>query len=109
MNKKQKIKSYEKVRDQIREKTFANTNIFYCQGCERVHHMDFFVLDHVIKRSQSMYYYDKPENLFPLCSDCNIMREQKGDEYLKCRCKYKVITERLTERYNNLTLEQKKE
>ena len=109
MNKKQKIKSYEKVRDRIKEETFANTDIFHCNGCNRDHYQDLWVLDHVEKRSQSQYWYDKPENLYELCSYCNILRESQGDSILKCSAEYKEIKQRLKDIYNGLTLEQKKE
>ena len=109
MTKKEKIKSYNKIRSEIKEKTFENKDKFFCKGCEQTVRSDFFTLDHVIKRSQSMFWYDKPENLFPLCFNCNILRESKGDNYLKCAHEYVIIKDTLNYIYNRLTLEQRKE
>ena len=109
MTKKQKIKNYNKIRFLIHEEAFKDSDRFICPGCERTHYEAFWTLDHIEKRSQSMYWYDKPENLSPLCHNCNIMRESKGDNYLKNVAFYIQRQQELKDIYNNLTLEQKKE
>lgn len=109
MTKKEKIKNYEKLRVKIKAETFKDTDMFFCKGCERMNHEAFWTLDHIIKRSQSQYFYDKEENLFPLCLNCNIMRESKGDNYLKCVTTYNNIKDKLTAKYNSLSLAEKKE
>ena len=78
--------------------------LYFCKGCGMLE--DKIEIHHIIKRSQSKYYYADNRNFIELCRFCHVLAEGEIEQQIKLICydEMELIREFLLDEYRNLSL-----
>ena len=84
MTSKQLNRIYNKEKAKYLVSIQNDDGSYTCKGCD----CDFFTIEihHIIKRSQSLYYFADKRNFIHLCRNCHRLAEGTKENQIKLNC-----------------------